>query len=202
MSDPIHPQDRPVSGPEGPPETTAAEPPPAYGQPTAPAPGPPPPPPGQPQWGAPGQPYQGMPPGPPQGWTGPPPGPYGAGPQYGGVRPATDAEAKQIAGLAHFLGLGVLFWVNWLGPLIVYLLKRDAHPFIRDQSAESLNFNVSMFLYMIPLWILAGLLWWLFVPVLLLLAAIAVNVVLSVIAGQRASSGEAYRYPLTIRMIT
>jgi uncharacterized Tic20 family protein len=143
-----------------------------------------------------------VPPGPPpQGWSGAPPSPYGAGPQYGGVRPLSDAEARQTAALAHYLGIGVLLGLGWLGPLIIWLTKKDSHPFVNDQAREALNFNISMTIYLIVSSFLAGILFILIIPVFLPFAVVIANVIYAVIAGQRASAGEAYRYPLTIRMI-
>jgi uncharacterized Tic20 family protein len=204
MSDPT-PQGSSEDRPSGqrdespPPPPAAPQPPPVYGG--TPDPGPPPPPPGQPAWNGPPGP-QGTPAGPPpQGWAGPPPGPYGAGPQYG-VRPATDAEARSTAALAHYLGLAVLVGFGWLGPLIIWLTKKDSHPFINDQAREALNFNISMTIYLIVSSFLAMFLFFLIIPVLLPFAVVVANVIFAIIAGSKASAGEAYRYPLTLRLVT
>jgi uncharacterized Tic20 family protein len=205
MSDPTqgNGEDRPPAPPSSTPEPPPAygSPPPSYG--SAPDPGPPPPPPGQPGWTTPqGGPHGGPQSGPPpQGWSGPPPTPYGTGPQYGGVRQISDAEARQTAGLAHYLGAAVLIGLGWLGPLIIWLTKKDSHPFVNDQAREALNFNISMTIYLIASGFLASILFILIIPVFLPFAIVIANVVYAIIAGQRASAGEAYRYPLTIRLI-
>jgi uncharacterized Tic20 family protein len=200
MSDPTqgNGEDRPPAPPSSTPEPPPAygSPPPSYG--SAPDPGPPPPPPGQPGWNAPPGGQPGVPPGPPpQGWSGPPQTPYGAGPQYGGVRPLSDAEARQTAGLAHYLGLAGLIGFGWLGPLIIWLTKKDSHPFINDQGREALNFNITI----TGIVIISSFLSFLLFPILLIIAALIVNVVFSIIAGQRASAGEPYRYPFSVRLI-
>jgi uncharacterized protein len=147
--------------------------------PDEPAPPPPPPPPPQSQ-----------PPPPPPSWS-----PQPAGPAPGVV----DANARQWAMLAHLSALaGLVIGLNWLGPLIIYLVKKDEHPFIEDQSREALNFNISVFIYFIVSAILI-----LVVIGILLLPAIGIAwVVLTVIATVRANNGEAYRYPLSIRFVT
>jgi len=100
------------------------------------------------------------------------------------------AHLSTLAGL--FVG-GLIF----LGPLIVYLVKKDEHPFIADQSREALNFNLSVFIYIIASAILI-----IVVVGILLLPAVAIAwLILTIIAAVRANNGEPYRYPLTIRLV-
>ncbi|HEU4399556.1 MAG TPA: DUF4870 domain-containing protein [Actinomycetota bacterium] len=112
---------------------------------------------------------------------------------------AADANARQWAMIAHLSALaGLVIGLNWLGPLIVYLVKKDEHPFIADQSREALNFNISVFIYIIASAILI-----IVVIGFLLLPAVAIAwLVLTIIAAIRANNGEPYRYPLTIRLVT
>jgi uncharacterized protein len=157
------------------------------GQPTPP---PAPPPPSSEAW--PSAPPPAAPPPqapPPQAWS--PAGPLASA--------AADANARQWAMIAHLSALaGLIIGLNWLGPLIVYLVKKDEHPFIADQSREALNFNLSVFIYIIVAAILIIL-----VVGLLLLPAVAIAwLVLTIIAAIRANNGEPYRYPLTIRLVT
>jgi uncharacterized protein len=112
---------------------------------------------------------------------------------------APDANARQWAMIAHLSALaGLVIGLNWLGPLIVYLVKKDEHPFIADQSREALNFNISVFIYIIA----AAALILLFIGILLLPAVAIAWLVLTIIAAIRANNGEAYRYPLTIRLVS
>jgi len=101
--------------------------------------------------------------------------------------------------IAHLSALaGLIIGLNWLGPLLVYLVKKDEHPFIADQSREALNFNLSVFIYIIVSAILIIL-----VVGLLLLPAVAIAwLILTIIAAVRANNGEPYRYPLTIRLVS
>ena len=100
--------------------------------------------------------------------------------------------------IAHLSALaGLVIGLNWLGPLIVYLVKKDEHPFIADQSREALNFNLSVFIYIIASAILIIL-----VIGILLLPAVAIAwLILTIMAAVRANNGEPYRYPLTIRLV-
>jgi uncharacterized Tic20 family protein len=101
--------------------------------------------------------------------------------------------------LAHLSALfGLIIGLNWLGPLIVYLVKKDEHPFIADQSREALNFNLSVFIYVLVSVVL------IFIVIgFLLLPAIGIAwLILTIIAGVRSNNGEAYRYPLSIKFVS
>lgn len=103
--------------------------------------------------------------------------------------------ACHLAALAGFVGFPFGYW---LGPLIVWLATRDRYAFADDQGKESLNFQLSILLYgllCIPMICV-------FCIGLVLLGALHLfNLVMIVIAAARASGGEAYRYPLTIRFL-
>jgi uncharacterized Tic20 family protein len=84
-----------------------------------------------------------------------------------------------------------------LVPLVIWLVKRNESPFVDENGREALNFQISVTIYTIGAAILA------FVLVgFALLAVLAVyQFVFMVIASVRASQGEVYRYPLTLRLI-
>lgn len=86
---------------------------------------------------------------------------------------------------------------NIIGPLIIWLIKRDQSWFIDDQGKESLNFQISMTIYLI----IAGLSILVLVGIVLLPLLLLVDLILVVIAAIKANEGTAYRYPLTIRFI-
>ena len=139
----------------------------------------------------------------------PPPPPGGPGQPIGYANtmtgrydgPPPDQNAKMMGMLCHLLSLAglVLPYVGgWGGPLVIWLLKKQDHPFIDDQGKESLNFQLTVLIASIvvsPTICLFGL-----GIVLLILIAIAA-VILAIMAGVRANNGEAYRYPMTLRLI-
>ena len=137
------------------------------------------------------------PPPPPQDET---PPPEGAAPQEPMGPLEVPNDARTMGMLCHLLSLVGLLGIpfgNILGPLIIWLVKKNDHPFIDDQGKESLNFQITVMiaiLICIPL---------MFVCVGFILApAIGIAaVVLVIIASIRASKGEAYRYPWTLRLI-
>ncbi len=108
---------------------------------------------------------------------------------------------------ALILYLGIPFG-NILGPLIIWLLKKDEIPLVDENGKESLNFQISLLLYgavavilivifsltiiLIPLAALLG---------MLLLVFGLVNLVMIIIAAIKVSNGEQFRYPLTMRLL-
>ncbi|MBA3300971.1 MAG: DUF4870 domain-containing protein [Thermoleophilaceae bacterium] len=114
-------------------------------------------------------------------------------------------HSRQWAAGAHISALaGIFIGLSFIGPLIVYALKKDEDPFVREQAAEALNFNISFLLYEIVLGIAMIVLFIILIGLLLIpvMAAVAIAwFVLTIVAAVKASSGEHYRYPLTIRLV-
>lgn len=93
----------------------------------------------------------------------------------------------------------------FLGPLVVWLVRRDAgDPFATGHAREALNFNLSVIIYTIAAIVLTvftlGLALLIVAPVGLI-AAIGYLVV-TIRATMAASRGDAYTYPLTIRLVS
>ena len=113
----------------------------------------------------------------------------------------TWALAAHIGSLvAAYIALG------FLAPLLVMVLKKD-RPFVRRHAVESLNFQISLLIYfavgvvvMVVIAVLTfGLGLILLVPVALVLGLLALLFI--ILATIKASNGEDYRYPLTLRFI-
>ena len=87
---------------------------------------------------------------------------------------------------------GIIF--EFFAPLLGYLLLKDRGPFIRHHVIESLNFGLNMLLLYVVLAI--SVVGWLFfwVPPI-------IWVIFRIIAAYKASLGEFYRYPWTIKFI-
>jgi uncharacterized Tic20 family protein len=113
--------------------------------------------------------------------------------------PRPSADECQWAMFAHLAALAGYFIPvgNILGPLIVWMIKKDQMPFVDDQGKEALNFQISMSIYIL-ISILA------ICIVIGIVTAIAFGIatlVYSIIAAMQANKGEYYRYPMTIRFI-
>jgi uncharacterized Tic20 family protein len=101
-------------------------------------------------------------------------------------------HASALLGLFfHFLG-------HILGPLIIWLIKRSDSPEIDANGKESLNFQISMLIYDA----IAAILCIFLIGIPILIGLWILNTVLVIIASVKASHGEFYRYPFTIRLIT
>ena len=85
-----------------------------------------------------------------------------------------------------------------LGPLIVWLVKRGDSAEIDEHGKEALNFQISMLIYNV----VAGILCLVLIGFALLAILHILNVVFVIIAAFRASDGQMYRYPLTIRLVS
>ena len=110
-----------------------------------------------------------------------------------------NAEEKQWGMFAHLASLaGIIIPLgNLLGPLIVWLVKKDTMPFVADQGKEALNFNITVFIAAF----VSGILTLVLIGFLLLIVVGIAWLVLTVLAALAANKGEAYRYPFTLRLI-
>ena len=114
---------------------------------------------------------------------------------------STSSEVRTWSVLCHasaLLGLFFHFFGHLLGPLIVWLIKRDLSPEIDANGKESLNFQISMLIYDV----IAGILCFVLIGIPILIALWILNTVFVIIASVKTSNGETYRYPFTIRFLT
>jgi uncharacterized Tic20 family protein len=112
-----------------------------------------------------------------------------------------DKETRNWAMLAHLsslLGYVGVPLATVLGPLIVWLMKKDQHPFIDEHGKESLNFQLSMLIYLI----VSGLSAFICIGFVLFPVVYIAGIVFVIIAAIKSSNGESYRYPLTIRFVS
>ena len=100
------------------------------------------------------------------------------------------AFAYYITGIGHILG-----------PLIVWLSKRDGHPFIDDQAKEALNFQISITIYVIAAVIMCVTVILAVIGIPILICVHAFQIVCMIIAAIKARDGVAFRYPLSLRFI-
>ena len=100
-----------------------------------------------------------------------------------------------LSALSGYIGIP-LGWI--IGPLICWLIKKDASAFVNDQGKKSLNFQISCLIYEI----VAALSIFVLVGFALLPAVMIFNIVEVILASVAANNGRAYRYPLSIRFIS
>ena len=116
--------------------------------------------------------------------------------QTGGT--GTDPNANLIAMFAHLSGLvGIVIpFANIIAPLIIWQVKKD-DPHVNDQGREAVNFQITVTLAGIASVILmiVG------IGFLLLVAVYVGALVFMIIAAIKSNNGEAYRYPVALRLI-
>jgi hypothetical protein len=156
---------------------------------------------------------------PPPGPAYPPPGPgyqpppgyqggYQQAPYQGGyqVPPGgalSPQDEKNWILAAHLSPLiGMIFLLSFVGPLIVMLVQGPKSPAVRAHAVESLNFNLSVLIYSVVGWVLSATVFLIFIGLPLLIVVGILWLVFTIMASVKASNGEFYRYPLTIRMVT
>jgi uncharacterized Tic20 family protein len=98
--------------------------------------------------------------------------------------------------LISFCGFVIPFG-SIIGPLVLWLIKKDESEFINHHGKESLNFQISIAIY----GLIAGILVLILIGIFALIAIGIIWIVFVIIASVKTSEGEEYRYPLSIRFV-
>ncbi|MDF1823320.1 MAG: DUF4870 domain-containing protein [Verrucomicrobiales bacterium] len=107
-------------------------------------------------------------------------------------------EEKTMGLLCHLLGAVTTF----VGPLIIWLIKREESPFVDDQGKEALNFQITVLIGYVASSIIA------MIPVIgcvaaLLYPAIGIaSLIFGILGCIEANKGIAYRYPFALRLVS
>ena len=102
--------------------------------------------------------------------------------------------------LTHLTALSGLIGVplgNIIGPLIIWLIKKNEMPFVDDQGKEALNFQITMTIIAAVCFLLVFVL----IGIPMLIVVYIADFVLTIIGSIKANDGVAYRYPFTWRLI-
>lgn len=117
-------------------------------------------------------------------------------------------EDKQIGMLSHILGL----FLGFIAPLIIYfVIDKNDKPFTKHHATEALNWQISIILAVFGIFISIVILF--FMPYVLIqfiaiifgyFAFIVIGIldlVFCIMGTVKASRGEYYRYPISIRLV-
>ena len=99
--------------------------------------------------------------------------------------------------LSTFALFLIPFLGNIIGPLIIWVIKKDEFPLVNDQGKEAINFQISMTIYFFASILLS----FIAIGLPIVLAILFFVPIITIVAAIRASEGVKYRYPLTIRFI-
>ena len=127
----------------------------------------------------------------------------------------TNKEARAWAAVCHLSALLMLIGVpfgNILGPLIIWLIKRNEYVFVNDQGKSALNFQItltlcifalvsSIFLLSVADRNLGGTGILTISIFLIVLGAGIMGIICTVIAAMKSIEGIYYRYPLAFEFI-
>lgn len=94
-----------------------------------------------------------------------------------------------LAILTHLLGL----FTGFIGPLIIFLITDSK--VVKDHARKALNWQFSLMIYFIVAFILVFLL----VGFLLIFALFIVDLIFTIMATVKASNGELWDYPMSIK---
>jgi uncharacterized Tic20 family protein len=114
--------------------------------------------------------------------------------------PAVSKEEQNWAMICHLAALsGVIIpFGNVIGPLVVWLIKKDTMPLVDRHGKEALNFQITVVIAMLVsialMFVLIG---------FLLVFVVGIGaLVLTIMAAVKISNGQLdYRYPFAIRLI-
>jgi uncharacterized protein len=132
----------------------------------------------------------------------PPPPPDSSIPPLGPSQ--EDRQWGMFAHLSALAGLLVGGWGIFIGPLIIWLVKKDQSSFIGDQAKEALNFNITVGIAGLALVLLTAITFGIGIILTLPVggALFVAWLVFTIIAGVKANEGVLYRYPFTLRLIS
>lgn len=102
-------------------------------------------------------------------------------------------EEKSLAILSHLLGL----FISFIGPLIIYLVSEDKNKFVKENSKNALNFQLTVLLA----YFISFILMFILIGFLFIFVVITLDLIFSIIGCVKASEGKVYVYPLAIKFI-
>ncbi|MGJ9382484.1 hypothetical protein CR203_10155 [Salipaludibacillus neizhouensis] len=102
-------------------------------------------------------------------------------------------EEKTLAMLIYLISYFTVF----IGPVIIWILKKDESEFIDYHGKEYLNFLISITVYSI----ISGLFVLILIGILMLAIVGVAGFILTIIAAIKAYDGEYYKFPLIFRLI-
>ncbi len=115
-------------------------------------------------------------------------------------QPEPSKPSHTLGTVCHLLGLCGYLGVplgNVLGPLVLWLVKKEEDAFLRETGKHVLNFQISMAIYLV----VASLAIFLVIGFVLVPVVLIVGIVYTIIGAIKSSEGEIYQYPLTIRFL-
>ena len=119
---------------------------------------------------------------------------------------APDGDDRLWAMLAHLsapiAAIVSAGWLTFLGPLIVWLVKKDSSPFVRNAAAGAFNFSLTMAIFSVVGWILNFTVVLAIIGIPMVILGALGAIVLGVYGAVKAWNGVPYSYPWQFRILS
>ncbi len=106
-----------------------------------------------------------------------------------------NSDERIFSLLCHLIAL--VPYLGVLGPLIIWFLRRDEYAEVNRQGKDSINFQLSIWIYSL----VAGLLVFMGIGALIITLIGILNLIVVIVASIKSYNGERFEYPLSIRFI-
>lgn len=111
---------------------------------------------------------------------------------------SSPTEERNYAMFCHLAGLlGFIPFGNIIVPVILWSLKKDYSPLVDREGKKSINFQISMTIYLF----VSAILVFIGIGILLLIILAILNLVFVIMATVKTINGEDYEYPLSIKFL-
>jgi uncharacterized Tic20 family protein len=121
------------------------------------------------------------------------------------LREETNPDVTMWAMMCHLSSFaGVLIplpFINIIAPWMVWMARRDDHPFIDDHGREVLNFQLSIAIYGVVATFLCVTVIGLVIGIPMFFVLWIVDIVTTIKGALRARDGYFYEYPMTIKFM-
>lgn len=115
---------------------------------------------------------------------------------------AASPEEKNWAMLSHIAAFAAVVPLipligMVLGPLFVWLFKKEEMPLVAQNGLEALNFNISMFIA----YCVALVLCFILIGIPILVGLVIFHFIVTILAAIKASEGGVYKYPFSMKLV-
>ena len=111
----------------------------------------------------------------------------------GGPQPMSESDARLWAMLGQLSGI----LLGFIGPLIVMLVFGPRNAFVKKESTEALNFQITVLIGYVIGFVLSLIL----IGFFLVIAIAIASIIFIIIAAVKNNQGIEYRYPINIRFV-
>jgi uncharacterized protein len=110
-----------------------------------------------------------------------------------GQQPLSDSDARLWAMLGQLSGI----LLSFIGPLIIMLVFGPRSAFVKKESTEALNFQITVMIG----YLIGFVLTFILIGIFVMLAVAIASLVFMIMAAVKNNQGVEYRYPINIRFV-